>query len=162
MTAKPDLSRSPHDDSSGGEKTIEAWGNYLNRFKWEHWCTLTPRFTDCSSRALRRAFIDQFVRRLARVAGQRINWFYAMERSLGGVLHLHSFLAGTSCLQIDRIRGAWSMGFSDVHVFDPLRRAPYYSTKLMGVDDLNCEVWDHSRRMPPLRQQTEQPDGTPF
>jgi hypothetical protein len=119
----------------------QAWGDHLNSYQWDHWLTLTPRHLDCSPEKLAREFRDRFIRRLARAAGCRIHWFYAMERSFAGVFHLHVLVHGTGKMTTEAVQQLWRIGFSKVQRYCASLGACWYLSKTF--DDSNCQWVTH-------------------
>lgn len=144
---------SPRDKGPSPSQVAEAWGEDLHQYEWSHFAVLTPRFPDCSADRLVREFRNVFIRRLAHSAQGSIPWFYSVERSAGGIFHLHALLARTEQATIAHIRAAWRLGISDVSIYDTSRQGAWYVTKTLGLPWAGFERWDASRRLPRKRPQ---------
>lgn len=134
-------------------KLRSGWAELLRRYEWDHWATLTPRFAECSARALEAEFV-KLERRLAFCAMHRILWIYMMERSPGGVLHIHVLLYGTASLTPEEIRRQWKLRATHAEVFVPERGGAQYLAKDLHLDN---DVWDTFRcstRLPAERMTT--------
>lgn len=100
-------------DSGGAEvalqrrRIVNGWGDYIRRYRWDAIGVFSPRFPEYSPGRLHKDFEDGFIRRLAQHAGYRCQWMRVIERSKGGVFHIHAFVAGTSALTIAAIRSHW-------------------------------------------------------
>ena len=124
-----------------------AWGEYLGRFAWHPFATLTFE-RPCTPERARRAFVEGYARRLARQAQRPVPWFYAVEfDALGERPHVHALVAGTGGLTIGQLERAWRHGNTRVLAYDPERGAAFYVCKaIAGARAL----YDLSRRRPPL------------
>jgi len=134
-----------------GDEVVSAWGQYLNSFAWAHAATLTPRFVDTPPGKLEASFHNKFIRALALAAQRPVPWFYVMERSNGGVLHMHALLANTEALTIAEMRRAWPLGISQIKRYSAVRAGAWYAAKSLGLSNDRWERWDLSRRMPERR-----------
>jgi len=74
-----------------------------------------------------------------------------MERSPGGVFHLHALIASTETLSEGAVRSAWRLGVADARVYDANRRAAWYLSKSLHLPDETWLRFDCSRRWPVLR-----------
>lgn len=133
---------------------VQAWGEHLHSFRWAHFATLTPEFPDTSAEKLELHFRDHFIRNLARATQRPVPWFYAMERSGGGVLHLHALLANTERLTVAELRQSWALGFTVIKRYSSKRAAAWYAAKSLHLANDGWERWDISRRVPGRRQES--------
>jgi hypothetical protein len=132
-----------------GGGVVSAWGHHLNSFRWAHFATLTPEFPDVAAAKLELHFRDHFVRNLARAAICPVPWFYAMERSEGGVLHMHALLANTEALTVAELRKCWKLGFTAVERYSCEGFAARYAAKTLHLPNGEWERWNVSTRIPP-------------
>ncbi|MDB4912583.1 MAG: hypothetical protein JWM95_227 [Gemmatimonadetes bacterium] len=128
----------------------EQLGEHFASFNWAHVCTLTPKVHDCTPRSLAREFERGFIRRLERSAQRRVCWVRALERSPGGIFHLHALVAGTQCLQEKAIERKWKLGLAHVRRYDRTRGAAWYIVKSYGDERATWESLEVSRHMPPV------------
>lgn len=128
---------------------VSAWGEHLHSFRWAHFATLTPTFPDISAAKLERQFHNHFIRNLARAIGRPVPWFYAMERSSGGVLHVHALLANTEALPVAELRRHWTLGFTEIERYSFTGAAAWYAVKELRRSNESWERWDVSPRLPP-------------
>ena len=127
-----------------------AWSQYLERFHWDTWMTLTPRFQECSAERLHSEVVNGFIRRLAFMSKSRCPWVGVIERSPAGTFHEHLLVSGTKELSLSQIRSAWTFGQSHVSRYQQGRGAASYLSKTLGDLEGHWEKFDCSRRMPPL------------
>jgi hypothetical protein len=132
----------------GAAAVVSAWGEHLQSFRWAHFGTLTPEFPDTSAGKLESHFRNHFIRNLARAARRPVPWFYAMERSEGGVLHMHTLLANTEALTIVEMRQCWTLGFTEITRYSARGAAAWYAAKTLDRSNDERERWDVSRRVP--------------
>ncbi|MGV3707375.1 MAG: rolling circle replication-associated protein [Gemmatimonas sp.] len=128
---------------------VRAWGEYLNRYQWNHWVTLTTEDND-SVEAIVREFHRGFIRRLERRAQRRVDWVYAAERSSAAQNHLHALVYGTSHLTVRNVQRAWDRGLTTVTRYSDRLGAAWYLMKQLGDVSLDDTQYDLSQRMPPL------------
>ena len=144
----------------------EAWGDWLTRYDWSHWATLTfrnyqPR-TDPSgtlgpARApanagpspmfARRAF-NTFLARLSSPVRGCPPYFRGDE--LGprtGRLHQHALLGLRGDVPAAALRRAWTYGFAVIEDYDPTKGAAHYIAKYVTKD---FQDYDIGARLPPL------------
>jgi hypothetical protein len=123
----------------------EAWGEFLGRFPWDWFCTLTFRDPVPSFTAHRR--FEYFARDLERAAGQPIAWFRGDEYGpRGGRLHIHALIANVANLDRFTWMARWENrnGYARIFIFDPTQGAAYYCakyvTKQFGDWDLSNDL----------------------
>ena len=116
-----------------------AWGDWLGEVPWTHASTLTFQ-SACSSAAARRA-IGRHLRDLDRRAHRAVRFFWVIERTCQGHVHLHVLVDAP--LSAAEIRRSWKGGRAKVQQYDPDRGWSYYITKEIGDTALD---WDVSRR----------------
>ncbi len=138
------------DNRPAGRSLPVAWSEYLTRYHWDHWVTLT--FAPHPPRDLwslvpvgparlgpdrpgpppdyaHRQF-QSWVGRVEGCGGESVWWFRGDE--LGerlGRLHLHALVGGTGGLLEASLRREWRAGFSFVKRYDPALGAAHYITK---------------------------------
>lgn len=124
-------------------------GDWLLRYEWSHWVTLTVDGVWSADR-LRRVLVDEFVRHATKVTQGPVPFAFVIEGGARGEqAHVHALLYGTAGLDCVRLERAWRHGRAKVTVYDPLRGAPYYLVKEVGGRAVDYGV---SSRMPPLRR----------
>lgn len=128
-----------------------AWGDYLNSFRWAHFATLTPKFPDTAAEELELHFHNQFIRKLARATQRPVPWFYVMERSGAGVLHMHALVANTELLAVTEVRRHWTLGVTQIKPYFSGGAAAWYMAKTLHLASDGWERWDISSRLPSLR-----------
>lgn len=117
----------------------QAWGRWLGDFRWTYAATLTSRRPMTPAAAARE--MTRFLRDLGRRCRRRVPWFYAMERTCAGQVHIHALLDAD--LGMSSVKAAWQPGQSKVEAFDPARGWCYYITKDIGD---RAVAWDIDRR----------------
>jgi hypothetical protein len=135
-------------EASDATTLVVVWSEHLRQFVWTHWVTLTPTNPYCSPLALWREFRNVFIRRLAHAARHAIPWVAALERSPGGVFHIHALIGGTEGLLDADVKELWTMGRSDAHRYDRNRGAARYLAKTLYLPDETWARYDCSREMP--------------
>jgi hypothetical protein len=140
-------------DTSGADDRRERslgfeLGNYLVRFQWDHFVTLTTR-TPLTPETIRWVVEREFIRSLARRAQRPVRYFFAVEggERLGGFHHAHGLVSGTEALEVPSIEQSWKRGFTSIRRYDASRGAAYYVTKELRADR---DYYFVSRRMPEL------------
>jgi len=157
-----------------------AWSEYLARYHWDHWVTLT--FAPYCPRQLgggvclgparlgparpgpppdyaHREF-QRWVACVEGCGGEPVWWFRGDE--LGerlGRLHLHALVGGTGGLLEASLGREWGAGFSLVKRYDPALGAAHYITKYAtkGLADYAVSGgWCHEPRQPRLPFSEEQ------
>lgn len=146
--------RSRDKDEAIAAEVVTAWGEHLASFEWAHMATLTPRFPDTRPERLARDYQQKFIRNVARAVGRSVPWFYAMERSRGGVFHLHALLGNTESLDVRELRREWEGGISKITRYSSTGAAAWYVAKTLDRPNDRWERWDASRRTPALRTST--------
>jgi len=124
------------------------FGDWLRRYAWSHWATLTVE-KKWSLERLVRELNQRFVRYATRAAQGPVPYVYVIEGgALGDRPHAHVLLSGTERLDATRLQGAWPHGRARVEVYNPEQAAANYLTKEFGGKALD---YGQSRRLPPLR-----------
>lgn len=121
-------------------------GRFLGTFAWDHFATLTHRFDGTEQTQIRE--VQRLVRRLERVAQQKVKYAAFSERTTDGFLHHHVLLYGTGRLTKQEIRTKWRSGYSSVEAYDPERGAAAYVAKAYGRPA--GVTFDLSESLPPL------------
>ena len=129
----------------------QAFGDHVASFDWDTWITGTPASPMYSPGAVERHFKRKFIRRLEQVAQRRVDWVSVIERSPGGVFHIHAVLAGTADTAIDRVQKCWTLGIVEAERYDPTRGAAWYLSKQYGQPSEHWERFDLSYHMPTKR-----------
>ena len=128
-------------------RTRCAWDEFLHRYAWAHFGTLTAA-EEWSAERLRREFLDGWVRRAAWHARSPVPWFAVIEKGpVGGRAHLHALVAGTARVSTKVLEAAWRIGNAQVRAYEPQRGGAFYVAK--SIPD-GCEWYDVSRRRAPL------------
>ena len=128
-----------------------AWGDWLGEFEWTHATTLTfrhPRTVEAARREVQRHLRD-----LAHRVQKKVDWFWTMERTHQGHVHIHTLVDAP--LSAAEVRQSWKGGRAKVEPYEPDRGWRYYISKEIGdaVDD--CDL--SSRKAVPLS--SEEDDG---
>ena len=113
-----------------------ALGNWLGEFVWSHAATLTfedPPSADSAIRAVHR-----WLRDLCRRSQRRASWFFVMELTQVGAIHLH--LLVNVDLSSDAMEQAWQPGFAKVDQYDPGRGWRHYIVKRVGGDLIDWDI----------------------
>lgn len=104
------------------------WTEFLGRFQWTHIAHLTTRLQSTEA-GIAREFLNGFIRRAARRAGNRVPYFYSIESLPGGFPHLHALIGGTKHLSVRELECCWKVGFTRVTQFDADRGGVAYVSK---------------------------------
>lgn len=127
----------------------QAMGNFLSRYDWDWWGTITFREDVGTYTAENR--IKQFLRWLERQKPRRrVAAFYALERHRwrgdNSTLtpHLHFLVTGVADLRRDL---AWRYSFdrngrTQIEPYDPGKGAAYYISKYVGKEAFGTGEWD--------------------
>lgn len=108
-----------------------AWADWLGRYPWEAWGTLTFKWPDPTEAQLDRAFA-RFVRYIGRSWDRPPCYFLGHEVGRGGRAHLHCLLGGFSpTLQRTEMWRWWfdRFGRCEVRGYDPEKGAAAYVSK---------------------------------
>lgn len=127
-----------------------TWGEWLNNYPWHHWCHLTFANAPTQEAAIQQYRV--WIRRLEQRAQQKLSWFYALERGMGGRLHLHALIEGTSDLPTTEIKEAWSEGRAEASGYNEYLGATFYIAKSVG-DDSKLVQYDLSDELAAQRPQ---------
>ncbi len=124
----------------------EHWGDFLMRYEWTLFATLTTRYPRTEARLV--SDFDLWIRKLARVAQGAPAWQRSIEpHACGNHLHIHCLVWVPPCVIPSTAKDLWTHGRADVERFDPNRGAAYY----IGKNYLSApDSYDLSRRLPPL------------
>src|SRR5690242_18249577 len=79
---------------AGEEELHPAWREFLGRYEWTHFVSLTDR-NGANVNSLKRSFEHRYIRRLAFLTKNRIPFFWVIE-TRNGLPHLHALLGGTA------------------------------------------------------------------
>ena len=149
-------------------KLSTAVGEWLGRYPWDAWCTLTFRAGNFTTEAATRA-ADNLLEWLRREGAPDVTYFIGHEvGGLGGRLHLHGLLGQLP--PIDTRRGIWKFwykryGRAQVLPYDPERGAAYYVSKYVskGLAEWDFDLTGWSRPASPQTSifQRMQCDDTP-
>jgi hypothetical protein len=123
---------------------VEGWGQFLSKFPWDWFVTLTFRDPVGSFRAHR--LFGYFVRDLERAAGIPIFWFHADEIGpRGGRFHIHALIGNVAHLRrmtwVDRWDGL--AGYARILPFNAKRGAAYYTAKYVAKQNGDWEISDN-------------------
>jgi hypothetical protein len=118
------------------EELIEAYAEFLNRFDWDWFVTLTFRGFPSASKANR--VFAQFIYELKKSAGGwDFRWFRVTEKGrFGGGLHFHSLIGGLkSAAQRTRWKCRWEQIAGDARIepYDPDEDGIYYILKTLNT-----------------------------
>jgi hypothetical protein len=89
-----------------------------------------------------------WLRNLARNAQRSTSWFYVVEPTAAGHLHVHALVWAAGRLTGGDLERAWRWGMTHVRRYDPAQGAALYVTKDILPRALEYNL---SRRLPPLR-----------
>jgi hypothetical protein len=133
----------------------EAWGEFLSRYPWDWFLTLTFREPVKSFTAQRK--FDRFSRDIEEAAGLPIAWFRGDEiGSLGGRYHLHALMLNVAHLRRLTWMDKWNQraGFARILPYDRERGAAFYCakyvTKQFGEWDLSENIAAFGQYQEPL------------
>lgn len=117
----------------GQENLRRAWDDYLGRFPWEWFCTLTfdPKRANCTRDKVDREAFD-WCNLTARTLRKPIGWVYAPERSRGGAWHAHVLMTGgIERRDLKSCEGVWRArnGLLDIRSVWHGRGASFYTSK---------------------------------
>lgn len=123
-------------DGKGRELT-EAWGEWLGKWPWQLWSTLTFK-QEQSHNSATRAFRNfaQWLQKDSPSAG----WFCAHEIGDYGRLHLHALLGGLGPhVSVNMLWRWWfdRYGRAQLLPYDPTRGAAFYISKYVVKGDLS-------------------------
>jgi hypothetical protein len=107
-----------------------AWGEFLSRFHWDWFLTLTFAEPARSFRAHR--LFERFAGDVEEAARQQIGWFRADEYGPeGGRLHIHALMLNTRDLMRMHWLQEWNRraGWARILPFDATRGAAFYCAK---------------------------------
>jgi len=152
-------------------KLANAWGEFLSRFPWDWFLTLTFAEPVGSFRAHR--LFGKFALDIEKAAGRPIGWFRGDEfGSQGGRFHMHALMLNTRDLVRMQWLNEWNdrAGWARILPFDPTKGAAFYCskyvTKEIGDWDLSANLSNavHSERpsqillcQPPFRTSQRRP-----
>lgn len=128
----------------------EAWGQFLSRYSWDWFLTLTFRDPVPSFRA-HRLFL-RFARQIEEAAERPIAWFRGDEIGpRGGRLHLHALMLNVAHLRRLFWMDEWNRlaGYARILPFDPTLGAAYYCAKYVRKQ---FGDWDLSDSLNAFRQ----------
>ena len=116
-----------------------AWGDWLGTFQWTHATTLTFRSARTVEAAKRE--VQRHLRDLARRVRRSVGWFWVMELTHQGHIHVHTLVAAP--LSTTKVKQSWQGGRAKVERYDPERGWSHYITKEIGEAAVD---WDISQR----------------
>ena len=117
---------------------VQAWGQWLSTFPWDHYLTLTFRGEVTVGPA--RFHFRRLVRRIEQRSQQAVYWFMAVEIGAGGRVHIHALFGQTERLAPDAIAEAWDRGRSEVARYDDRKGAAYYVSKAITSDCVDYDI----------------------
>lgn len=123
----------------------EAWGPWLNRFRWHHFVTLTFGGHTYANAAV--IHFLKWVRRLERRAQHAVHWFFVVELDAGGGAHVHCLVGNTHNLTTRQLSAAWHLGFTRVLRFNPRQGAAYYVSKHIGDAVVQYDISPRLKRV---------------
>ena len=130
MGSSPILVRERCRLETGAYDLIEAWAEFLNRFLWEGFWTLTFE-EDYSAASARRAFV-RWASRFTVSEPEALSFIGFLEwgHRTPKVPHIHALTRNERCAR----RVMWSFWYShhgraQSRAYDPSRGAPYYLAK---------------------------------
>lgn len=133
----------------------DAWGDFLSRYPWDWFLTLTFRDPTQSFRAHR--LFGYFVKDIEKAAGVPVGWFRGDEYgSRLGRFHMHALMLNVAHLRRLSWMDDWNprAGFARIVEFDPKLGAAYYCakyvTKQFGEWDLSDNIAAFSNYQPAL------------
>jgi hypothetical protein len=129
---------------SMSRQLVEGWGQFLSRFSWDWYATLTFREWVKSFRAHR--LFEQFMGDLEKAAGVPILWFRADEIGPhGGRFHIHALIGNVAHLRRLTWMDRWHelAGIARIVPFNTKRGAAYYCAKYVTKQFGDWELSDN-------------------
>ena len=124
---------------------VAANGDFLRRYKWSYFGTLTFNREITSDRAHHKFL--KWIRRLEQDTQGAVAWFDAIELHQTGGAHIHTLVYTTCGSSSTLLRRAWKSGISHVVPYVGDRGATHYVTKDILTQS---SYYDISRRRPPF------------
>ncbi len=115
-------------------QTSEAWGDFLNTFPWDWFCTFTHRESVGSFKMVN--LFSRFIRELEHTSEKPVFWFRTQELTKAGNTHVHALIGNVSHIRPVPWRKRWEemAGFARIKVYDPKLGAAFYCAKNLGSD----------------------------
>jgi len=113
-----------------------AWGEWLSRWEWSAWCTLTFRDPGYTHEAATRSWL-RFASWIRREGSPDLAWFVGHEVGARGRLHLHALLGAV--LPYTQRSALWSWwhkkyGRAQILAYHPKLGAAHYVSKYVTKD----------------------------
>jgi hypothetical protein len=127
------------------KRVRQAWGEWLNEYPWDFFCTLTFRQRVATCEATKEGQL--WIRRIGQRSAGKVYYHGVLEKSRRRRCHLHFLIQTKGRAGEAAIRNVWRSGLSDVQVYDPERGACWYITK--GVNQYPDHVEPLLTKLPP-------------
>jgi hypothetical protein len=114
-----------------GGRTQEEMAAHIGQYHWDHFVTLTHRFSGSEARQLKQ--VKTMVRKLERIAQQRVCFVSFSERTTDGHLHHHVLLQGTAHLPLKTMQRKWPWGITKFEAYDRKKGGADYASKAYGT-----------------------------
>lgn len=152
MTQHSRVSNTTPSTTIGAPGPVErAWSEFLARYEWRFFVTLTSRYPAPSKRLV--GEFRRFIHRLERITKAQVSWFYAIEADASGQKHIHALLQPSVIIPTKVLEAEWRLGYTHIRRFDAARGASYVAKEL-GPDgpseyDLSTHLRPTSQGVPP-------------
>jgi hypothetical protein len=111
---------------------VEAWGDFLSKYYWSWFVTLTFREETKSFTGLRK--FNAFIRMLQKATSGSVTFFRVDELGrINGRYHIHALVGGVDDLRRLTWMDIWNErnGFATIEPFDPTKGAAWYCAKYL-------------------------------
>lgn len=144
---------------TGRRRLVEAWADFLGRWSWEWFCTLTFRGNAVHPEAADKRFrvwVSKVNRELYGPRwwkhGQGVRWVRALEVQRRGVIHYHALLGGAGVDELRRLTwmDEWDRLAGYARIEPPANGAAVrsYCAKYVAKGG-EVDLWSGPRRRPP-------------
>jgi len=121
----------------------QAWVNFLNKFVWDWFATLT--FADPPKTYTAENKLNAWIKAIEREEKRKIGYFKAMEFTKQGVPHFHLLMGNLQGVERSKYWGLWfsKNGRARILPYNSKLGAGYYLTKYVVKEDCcNAVNWE--------------------